>query len=151
MSPRRSISASLRARRALLLAEGRRRFYVFPLDVGPHSTLGKVSHASPSDCIAAAHSWLQRVRLEESWWFSIVERAELPGQSVTVSVQDFLVFNDLLLPAPKRRGCDSGAGRVATGEPGASGSGPGAGTIFAFDGAGAPCRRRNVPRIAKNV
>lgn len=148
-----SISATLRARRALLLAEGRRRFYVFPLDVGPHSTLGKVPHASPSDCVAAAHAWLQRVRSEDAWWFALVERSELNGESVVVSRQDFLVFNDLL-PLGRRP-----AGSEATGanirragrspcESGESVSVPGAGSVFATNGSGVPCRRKQVPQYS---
>lgn len=146
--PRRgSVSASLRARRALLLAEGRRRFYVFPLDVGPHSTLGKSPHLSVSDCVASAHAWLQRVRFEDSWWFSVVEKAELNGESVWASRQDILVFNDLLLPSPKRGGCDSRGGAIAPAEAGARVGTPRAGTFKATDGNGVSCRRQYVSRV----
>lgn len=148
---RASISASLRARRALLLAEGRRRFYVYPLDVGPHSSLGSVPHDSPHDCIAAAHAWLQRVRSEESWWFTVVERAELPGESVHASVQDILVYNDLLplRPVPagaeERGGAHSVSAPEGRAKPGASGASPLSGTFKATSGDGVPCRRKQVP------
>lgn len=148
---RASISASLRARRALLLAEGRRRFYVYPLDVGPHSSLGSVPHDSPHDCIAAAHAWLQRVRSEESWWFTIVERSELPGESVHASVQDILVYNDLLpiRPVPSRAEERGGAHSVSRpkGERnrGQADASPLSGTFKATSGDGVPCRRKQVP------
>lgn len=144
-----SCSAALRARRALLLAEGRRRFYVFPLDVGPHSKLGKVPHASLSDCIASAHSWLQRARSEPAWWFTIVERAELPGQSCFASVRDILVYADLLPPRPgfEVEGDairEAARKRVLNREQ--AEAAPGTGTFIATDGKGAPCRRRRVPQ-----
>lgn len=146
MSRRRAnISASLRASRALLLAEGRRRFYVFPLDVGPHSRLGAVPHDSISDCVASAHAWLQRVRNEECWWFSIVERAELPGQSVHASVRDILVYNDLLPLRRSEGGSHSTPGAVGPTASGESGASPGTGTLIATNGNGVFCRRRSVP------
>lgn len=145
---RANISAALRARRALLLAEGRRRFYVHPLDVGPHSMLAGKSHDSVSDCIAAAHAWLQRVRSEDFWWFSIVERAELPGQSVVASVRDFLVYNDLLplLPSVRREGRTFDEPREARAKSGSNGVSRTSGTFKASDGKGSPCRRYEVPR-----
>lgn len=148
-----SISATLRARRALLLAEGRRRFYVFPLDVGPHSRLGKIPHGSPSDCVAAAHAWLQRVKDADSWWFTIVERAELNGQSVHAGVQDILVFNDLLPigrrpPGSEARGDAIREAARSACRAGASGAAPQAGTFKATNGSGVPCRRRQVPQYA---
>lgn len=147
MSRRRAnISASLQAHRALLLAEGRRRFYVHPLDVGPYSRLGRVAHDSPADCIAAAHLWLQRARSDLSWWFRIVERAELPGQSVHASVQDVLVFSDLL-PLRSFGGSHSIPGAARPRESGESSASPETGTIKAFDGSGSPCKRQFVPRV----
>lgn len=148
--PRRaSCSAGLQAQRALLLAEGRRRFYCFPLDVGPHSKLGKIPHSSISDCIASARSWLQRARPELAWWFTIVERAELPGQSCCASVRDILVYADLL---PLRPGFEvkgdaireAARQRVPNREQATAA--PGTGTFIATDGRGVPCRRRKVPQ-----
>lgn len=145
-----TISASFRARRALLLAEGRRRFYVHPLDVGPHSVLAGKPHDSFADCVASAHAWLQRVRAEDAWWFSVIERAELPGQSVVAGYQDILVFNDLLPFGPRPHGSEAKgdaireAARSAC-RAGASGAAPVAGTIKATNGMGLPCRRREVP------
>lgn len=148
-----TVSAVLRSRRALLLAEGRRRFYVFPLDVGPHSRLGKIPHGSPSECLAAAHAWLQRVRDADSWWFSVVEKAELDGESTWAGVQDILVFNDLLPIGRRPSGFEARgdaireAARSAC-RAGASGAAPQAGTFKATNGLGVPCRRRQVPQYA---
>lgn len=155
MSRRRnSISAALRSRRAVLLAEGRRRYYVYPLDVGPHSKLGKQSFGSSGDCVAAAHAWLQAAREADSWWFTVVERAELGGESVVASYQDILVFADLLPLGRRPNGTEVRGDAIRKGGPlgparaGASGAAPLTGTFKATNGRGVPCRRRQVPQYA---
>lgn len=144
-----SCSAALQAQRALLLAEGRRRFYCFPLGVGPYSKLGKVPHSSMSDCIASAHLWIQRARAEDSWWFTVIERAELNGQSCVASYRDILVFNDLLplSPGSEVKGDairEAARKRVPNREQAVAA--PGTGTFIATDGRVVPCRRRKVPQ-----
>lgn len=103
-----SVSASLLARRALLLAEGRRRFFVSPCDVGPLSTLADVPRSSVSECIAAAHEWLTRARSADCWTFEIVERAELGAESVWADHRLVTVFADLV-PVVARLRSDGGA------------------------------------------
>lgn len=146
LRPRINITAVQQSRRSLLLERGARRFYVRPLDVGPRSSLGAVPRLTISDCVSAAHLWLQSRLYVAEWWFRIVERAELGGMSCDVRKQDILVYSDTLFPGFEVEGGAHSTGpRVARGPSGASGAPPGTGTFFARCD-GLPCLRRDVPK-----
>lgn len=102
--PRGSISAALQSRRSTILRDGRRRFYVFPVDL--ESSLYRIPHTSLSDCLRSAHAFLRALRASPSMAFEIVERAELHRESVWVGRREVLVFAETM-PRRSEAGADS--------------------------------------------